>query len=133
MVQGSPTLEGCSRLSTKGLLPKLEVAEVNPNEHGGEEGFDKGHDGHYPWLPFAGGAGEYYTQYDIPHGPEEETAFLPFPHARKDIAHGHGVVQVIMDVLVFVQVIEEHVKKRGNDTDYSHGVHVECFACQRPP
>jgi hypothetical protein len=61
----------------------------------------------------------------MPEGPQQEATLLPLPHATEHILHGHGIVEVIPCVFVFVKVIEQDVKQCSYHTKNTHSMRVE--------
>jgi hypothetical protein len=58
----------------------------------------------------------------VPESPKEETAFLSFPKAGKDVLHGHFLVGVLPYIMKFEVVVKEHREHHHDDTDYGSRV-----------
>ena len=114
----------------KWIEAKLEVPEVNSQQHDAEEGLNGAQHGHHFPLPRIGTAQDEQRQHVVPEHPKQESAFLSAPKCAQHKAHGHFVVQVLPDVLELIAMPKEQHENQGNDAQGAGGVCEECAATQ---
>ena len=97
------------------IEPKLEIAEVDAQQHHPQERFNGAEHGHHLPLPVVGTAKDEQGEHVVPEHPQQKSAFLAAPERTQHEAHGHLVVEVLPDVLELVTMAKEQHEDQGDD------------------
>ena len=109
----------------KWIKSQLEFAEVNAQNHRGQEDLDTAQCCHCRASPFRRLAKQYQPQHVVPKHPQEKPTFLSAPKCAQDEAHRHCVIQVLPDVLELIAVETKQDKDQSDHGESGHGVNLK--------
>ena len=109
----------------EGTAADADLAEVNAQQHGGQEGLYQREDGHHRCLPVPCLPDQDVAQYHVPEGPEEKGPFLPLPETGEDVAQRHGPVAVLPHVVVLEPMVQQHDEEHRDDAQHGHRMQPE--------